>query len=356
MPAHPAPESIKLSTAARSGMLDGEDREVLAERETAGMPDPVAAAEKRAKIAYQQDRSLALAGWPPDQAGTASPAARLGDTLDLLAREHGGNESSAAIAMAHVHTTEATNGKDKTRQLHIDAASIGDCDVYIAIRNGKGQTSVRRLFDPDDFPQVIDEAGTAMRKFAECIGGQGDPQQRQHQLAIPLKPDDTAVVFTASDGFWDGYAALPGHDSDTTRDEPISAKTRRMKSEIAASVGRELEQHGGTHIAEGLVNELLERSRTSSLPHTDNLSATALVISGSGPAPAPTVIGSIDGSGKIGPAEQMLAAMQRDIRQQLGPSLLAPEQAPATALSDWRGRRGDQRMPATAPARPLAAP
>jgi len=239
--------------------------------------------------------------------------------------------------------------------VHVDASTVGDSDVYVAVGKPGGQVSLKRLFDGEDFPGQIDALGTANRKYVEGLGNQAEPLRRDQSSSFPLKADETAVIFTASDGLWDGYAGLQSAFK-TEGPLDIQALESRMKGAISASVARGLDGSSGRSMAGTLVHDLLDVSRSNGIKNTDNLSATALTIPGSGPLPAPRVIGSIDGAGQVGPTEAMVDAMVSDVHKELGPTLLARnDNVAAQRLSGWRERRAGAPAPEPVPA-PRRAP
>ena len=313
-----------LSAGAQSGLLRGERREAIAA--AARLPSGSnggGTGDAIAKVLdYQQDRHVAFSGdvWRDHPA----PSAALGLQLAQLADKHAGSASTATAALAHIDSVDSPDG----RQLRVSAAALGDCDVFIAIKSGAdGTTSVRRLFDEFDYPEIFPDATQATRKFLTGIGDGMATDRYEQTASVLLGPDDTAVVFTASDGYWDGYAA---RTQGVGQGLDLRQVNGAMRAAIAASVDRGLAADPAG-MADHLVEDLIRQYEEIGLPNTDNISATAMVVAGSGPRPEPVVIGSIDGSGHFGPTEAMVDDMVADIHRNHGPSIL-----PETGFGDNR--------------------
>ena len=318
-----------------SGLYHGVRRETLKQ----------ARADDQQGKYYQQDRSIAAS------AGNISPdvpvGKQLGAILIELAEKNADAESSAAIALAHVDVRDTPDG----RKLTIDAACMGDCDVYLAISPADGSApSVQRLFDDVDFSEQFDGVAQATRKLIAGIGSLSEPEAMYQRYSVNLKPGETATVFTASDGYWDGHAVLAHPKADGLSDQQAHA---RMTGQIGRAVMQGLAHGDDSAMSAVLTGDLLEKSEQADIPNTDNISATAAVIRPDGKAPEAFIIGSIDGAGAIGPTEEMVDGMVADIHAKLGPSLLVGNDnrhdASLTAgLDDWRERR--QRSAGSKPA------
>lgn len=335
-----------LSASSQSGLKDGERREVSAERlRSLGGPTASAVADE---IQYQQDRTIAFDGRA--MPSTGSPGDHLENMLSDLAEKHQGIRSSAAATLVHVDVQDGPDG----RTIALDAASLGDCDVFVAVKpaNG-GPATVQRLFDDEDFPDQFDAKSTALRKALNGIGDSTEPDVYRQTHSVHLQPGDTAVVFTGSDGFWDGYAGAGGHIG---KGLAVKDAVAEMRTAIGQSVDRVLSDPDVPAAAQ-LVENLVSHSEDQRVGQTDNISTTALMIKGGQPPPPKVVLGSIDGSGTVGPTEAMVDSMVADIHDRFGPSLLAANDSSlkasaASRLGKWRS--GDE-APAPA-ARSTPAP
>ncbi len=331
-----------LSASAQSGLLEGERREDLAIGTR--LPGQGAGDAIAQHVDYQQDRHVAFAG--DALTNHASPGKMLAGQLNQLADKNAQSVSSAAASMVHVDTVDTADG----RALKLSAASLGDCDVFVAVKSGAdGTTRVRRLFDEFDYPDEFGPTTQPTRKLIAGIGMDTMPECLEQSAVIPLQPDDKAVVFSASDGYWDGYAAL---NRGTARGLGLDQINTELRDRIATSVDRGL-AGDDAGMADHLVEDLIRQSQEAGLPNTDNISATALVVAGSGPKPEPVVIGSIDGSGAVGPTEAMVDDMVADIHQQQGPSILpkaglGPAHAVTGKLAAWR-KGGEAPAPTAQP-------
>ncbi|MBV6632403.1 MAG: hypothetical protein KI792_05130 [Alphaproteobacteria bacterium] len=293
---------------------------------------------------HQQDRHVAFAA--SEMPDGDKPVDQLTNMLDQLGEKHADADSSAAASLVRVSTEDGPNG----RSLKLEASSIGDCDVFVAVTPGDGgPTRVQRLFDDECFPAEFGRETPALRKLVNGIGLDVLPETMSQTVKFDLQPGDTATVITASDGYWDGYC-----DACKFIDQGMEVEdaNRAIRELIGESIDRGLADPSSP-MADRLVDDIIERAEAAARRNTDNISTTALVIEGDKPAPSPIVIGSIDGSGKVGPTEEMVDSMVADIHERFGPSIVAANDSQlnteaASRLGSWRADRAPK-GPTTGP-------